>query len=287
MSVRLTGFGPRCDVPGAPVRAARKVTRVRAGFPGLGTLINVVAVVIGALVGMAIGHRLPERTRAVVTDCLGLVTILVAGLSCVSVTDASLAAAVGPGAPVLIVLGSLIIGSIVGSLLRIEERLAGLAGALQTRVARRMHSAEGETTDEAHAARERFIEGWLTASLLFCVGPLTILGSISDGRGIEQLALKSVLDGFAALAFASTFGIGVLFSALSVAVIQGALTVVGVQLGSVLPDAHIAALTATGGLMLAGIGLRLLRIRDVPVGNMLPALVVAPLLTQLVAVLRG
>ena len=81
MSVRLTGFGPRCDVPGAPVRAARKVTRVRAGFPGLGTLINVVAVVIGALVGMAIGHRLPERTRAVVTDCLGLVTILVAGLS--------------------------------------------------------------------------------------------------------------------------------------------------------------------------------------------------------------
>ena len=245
---------------------------MRAGLPGLGTVINVVAVVIGALVGMAIGHRLPERTRSVVTDCLGLVTILVAGLSCVSVTDGSLAAAVGPGAPVLIVLGSLIIGSIVGSLLRIEERLAGLAGALQTRVARRTHSADGETSDEEHAARERFIEGWLTASLLFCVGPLTILGSISDGlgRGIEQLALKSVLDGFAALAFASTFGIGVLFSALSVAVIQGALTVVGVQLGSVLPDAHIAALTATGGLMLAGIGLRLLRIRDVPVGNMLP-----------------
>ena len=189
----------------------------------------------------------------------------------------------------LIVLGSLIIGSIVGSLLRIEERLAGLAGALQTRVARRTRSADGETSDDAHAARERFIEGWLTASLLFCVGPLTILGSISDGlgRGIEQLTLKSVLDGFAALAFASTFGIGVLLSALSVAVIQGVLTVVGVLLGSVLPEADIAALTATGGLMLAGIGLRLLRIRDIPVGNMLPALVVAPLLTQLVAALRG
>jgi len=96
------------------------VARVRAGLPGLGTVINVVAVVIGALVGMAIGHRLPERTRSVVTDCLGLVTILVAGLSCVSVTDGSLTAPVGPGAPVLIVLGSLIIGSIVGSLLRIE-----------------------------------------------------------------------------------------------------------------------------------------------------------------------
>ena len=176
----------------------------------------------------------------------------------------------------------------VGSLLRIEERLSGLAGSIQGWVASRSRSRDG-TPDAADAARERFIEGWLTASLLFCVGPLTILGSISDGlgRGIEQLTLKSVLDGFAALAFASTFGIGVLMSALSVAVIQGLLTVVGVLLGSVLPDAHIAALTATGGLMLAGIGLRLLRIRDVPVGNMLPALVVAPLLTQLVAVIRG
>src|SRR5215203_650422 len=109
-------------------RFARRVTRVRAAFPGLGTVINVVAVVIGALIGMAIGHRLPERTRSVVTDCLGLVTLLVAGLSCVSVTDPSLASAVGPGAPVLIVLGSLLIGSVVGSLLRIEERLSGLAG---------------------------------------------------------------------------------------------------------------------------------------------------------------
>jgi uncharacterized membrane protein YqgA involved in biofilm formation len=265
------------------------VTRVRAAFPGLGTVINVVAVVVGALLGMAIGHRLPERTRSVVTDCLGLVTLLVAGLSCVSVTDPSLAAAVGPGAPVLVVLGSLVIGSILGSLLRIEERLEGLAGAIQTRVARRSRSSAGETPDEAHAARERFIEGWLTASLLFCVGPLTILGSLSDGlgRGIEQLTLKSVLDGFAALAFASTFGIGVLMSAVSVAVIQGLLTVVGVLLGSVLPNAHIAALTATGGLMLAGIGLRLLRIREIPVGSMLPALVIAPLLTQFVAVLRS
>ena len=110
---------------------ARRVTR-GAALPGLGTVINVVAVVIGALLGMAIGHRLPERTRSVVTDCLGLVTLLVAGLSCVSVTDPSLASAAGPGAPVLIVLGSLLVGSVVGSLLRIEERLSGLAGAIQT-----------------------------------------------------------------------------------------------------------------------------------------------------------
>ncbi len=278
-----------------------------AGFTGLGTVINVATVLVGSLLGMWVGHRLPERTRSVVTDSLGLTTVLVAGLSCVSVTDPARRAAVGAGVPVLIVLGSLLIGSITGSLLRIEERLEALAGALQARVARQggIRSAgggaagaagmPGETptgdtgaAGAAHAARERFIEGWLTASLLFCVGPLTILGSLSDGlgRGIEQLTLKSVLDGFAALAFASSFGFGVLMSALSVAIVQGSLTVLGVLLGSILPDAHIAALTATGGLMLAGIGLRLLRIRDVPVGNMLPALIVAPLLTQLVASLR-
>ncbi|MBP9919081.1 MAG: DUF554 domain-containing protein [Dermatophilaceae bacterium] len=261
-------------------------------FPGLGTVINVAAVIVGAVLGMWVGHRLPDRTRSVVTDCLGLTTMLVAGLSCVSVTDSALRQAVGSGVPVLIVLGSLLIGSITGSMLRIGDRLEGLAGALQGRLAKRSAGSSGsdvagDVTDQ-HAARERFIEGWLTASLLFCVGPLTILGSLSDGlgRGIDQLTLKSVLDGFAAMAFASSFGFGVLMSALSVAVVQGSLTVLGVALGSLLPDAHIAALTATGGLLLVGISLRLLRIREIPVADMLPALIVAPLLTQLVVALR-
>ncbi len=253
-------------------------------FTGAGTVLNVLTVLLGAGLGMAVGHRLRERTRSVVTDCLGLVTLLVAALSAASVVDPALTSATGSGAPVLIVLGSLLIGSVIGSLIGIEERLEGLAGTIQGVVARRTTSEGG--TD--HQARERFIEGWLTASLLFCVGPLTILGALSDGlgRGIDQLALKSVLDGFAAMAFAASFGVGVLFSAVSVAVIQGVLTVVGVLLGSFVPDAHIAALTATGGLLLAGIGLRLLRVRDIPVGDMLPALVVAPLLTTLVIVIR-
>lgn len=246
---------------------------------GLGTLINTVTVVVGATVGMALGGRLPERTRSVVTDGLGLVTLLMAGLSALEVTSPVLGDALGSGAPVLVVLGSLLLGGVVGSLLRIEERLEGLAGRVQHAVGR-----GGET----HASRERFVEGWLTASLLFCVGPLTILGALDDGlgRGIDKLALKSVLDGFAALAFASTFGIGVLFSAVSVLVVQGSLTLLGVVLGSVLPEAHVLALTATGGLVLVGIALRLLRIRQVPVGDLLPALLVAPLLTQLVVVLR-
>ncbi|HSF99292.1 MAG TPA: DUF554 domain-containing protein, partial [Ornithinibacter sp.] len=238
-------------------------------FPGAGTVLNVLTVLIGAGLGMAVGHRLREHTRSVVTDVLGLVTLLVAGLSAMAVTDTALRSAVGSGFPVLIVLGSLLIGSITGSMLRIEDRLEGLAGTIQGWVSRRW-SSEGGTD---HAARERFIEGWLTASLLFCVGPLTILGSLNDGlgRGIDQLALKAVLDGFAALAFAASFGVGVMLSAVSVLVVQGALTVVGVLLGDLVPDAHISALTATGGLMLAGIALRLLRVRDIPVGDMLPA----------------
>jgi uncharacterized membrane protein YqgA involved in biofilm formation len=253
-------------------------------FPGAGTVLNVFTVLVGAGLGMAIGHRLRDHTRAVVTDALGLVTLLVAALSAVAVTDPELRDAVGAGVPLLVVLGSLLIGGITGSLLRIEDRLEGLAGRIQAFVARRSRT-EGGTDD---AARERFIEGWLTASLLFCVGPLTILGSLNDGlgRGIDQLALKAVLDGFAAMAFAASFGVGVLLSAVSVAVVQGTLTLLGVLLGSLVPDAHIAALTATGGLLLAGIGLRLLRIRDVPVGDLLPALLVAPLLTQVVVWLR-
>ncbi|WP_127128511.1 DUF554 domain-containing protein [Georgenia sp. SYP-B2076] len=248
-------------------------------YPGLGTLINVAAIVVGSLLGMAAGHRLPGRVRDVVTDCLGLVTLLIAAQSTVSVTDAALADAVGSGAPVLIVLGALLIGSIIGSGLRLADRLEGLAGRVHAWTNR-----PGTIRLESHATRQRFIDGWLTATLLFCVGPLAVLGSLSDGlgRGIDQLMLKAVLDGFAALAFASTFGVGVLLSAVSVGVFQGALTVVGMLLGSVVPEPHLAALTATGGLMLVGIALRLLRIREIPVADMLPALVVAPLLTELV-----
>ncbi|MEO7131694.1 MAG: DUF554 domain-containing protein [Dermatophilaceae bacterium] len=249
-------------------------------FPGLGTALNVATVLIGALVGIAVGHRLPGRTRSVVTDILGLVTLLMAGASAVAVFDPGLKAAVGSGA-MLVVLGALLIGGIAGSLLRVEERLAGLAGQIQ----RRIHGRGGG--DGGSAERERFIEGWLTASLLFCVGPLTILGALDDGMGlgIDKLALKSVLDGFAAMAFAASFGVGVLLSAGSVLVIQGGLTLAGVFLGQIMSAAQVSALTATGGLMLVGIAFRLLDIKQVPVGDLLPALIVAPLLVSLIAML--
>ncbi len=247
-------------------------------FRGIGTVVNVATILLGSGVGVLVGHRLPQRTRDVVTDVLGLVTLLIAALSALAVTDAVLADAVGESAPVLIVLGSLLLGGIAGSLLRIEHRLEGLGGLLQSRLIR----------DQASVERRRFIEGFVAASMLFCVGPLTILGSLSDGlgNGADQLLLKAVLDGFAAIAFAASFGWGVAASALIVLVVQGSLTLLGAALGSFVPDAHLSAITATGGLLLVGVGLRLLQIKQVPVGDLLPALIVTPLLTQVVLTLR-
>jgi uncharacterized membrane protein YqgA involved in biofilm formation len=247
-------------------------------FRGFGTAVNVVTVLLGSGIGIVLGHRLPQRTRDTVTDALGLVTLMIAVLAAASVTSPTLTGAVGESAPVLIVLGSMLLGGIIGSLLRIEAGLEGIGDWLQRRL------ASSEQTEQ----RRRFVEGFVSSSLVFCVGPLTILGSLNDGlgNGSDQLMLKSALDGFAAIAFAASFGWGVAAAAISVLIVQGGLTGLGALLGQLLPDPQLAALTATGGLLLAGVGLRLLQIKAVPVGDLLPALLVAPLLTELVIAIR-
>jgi len=249
---------------------------VTSGVIGLGTLLNVVAILIGSALGVLIGHRLPERTRGTVTDAMGLVTLVIGALNVVALLDEPFKEAAG--APLLVVLGALLIGGIVGSLLNIEHRLEQFGGWLQARL--------GRGKDDS--SRGRFVEGFVDASLIFCIGPLAILGSLSDGlgQGIDQLALKSILDGFGSLAFAASLGWGVAASALSVGIVQGLFTILGALLGSFLAAALISSITATGGVLLIGVGLRLLRIKAVPVGDMLPALVVAPLLTALVQILR-
>ncbi|RNL64940.1 DUF554 domain-containing protein [Nocardioides marmoriginsengisoli] len=249
-------------------------------FIGTGTVVNATTVLVGSGLGVLIGHRLPLRTRSVVTDALGLVTLLIAASSAFAVSDDAFSDAVGGSAPMLIVLGALLIGAIIGSLARIEDRLEGLGDVLQRRLSR------GGTED--HAGRDRFIQGFMTASLVFCVGPLTILGSITEGigEGSDQLLLKSALDGFASIAFAAAFGWGVAASVLTLVLIQGSLTALGAALGDFLPEAHLAALTATGGLLLVGVALRLLEIKQLKVGDLLPALLIAPLLTELVIQLR-
>jgi uncharacterized membrane protein YqgA involved in biofilm formation len=232
---------------------------------GLGTLVNVVAVVAGTAAGLLAGRRLPEQVRATVLAGIGLATLGVGTASFLETANAAF--------PVVAV----VVGGVVGELLGIEDRLAGLGERLRRLTARRSDPG----------APSRFVEGFVLATLTFCVGALTIVGSLQDGiRGdSELLFVKSALDGVAAVVFAATYGIGVGFAALPVLVIQGGLTVVGAAAGEgLLSPRMVQELEATGGLLILAIGLRLLEIRDLRVGSFLPALAVAP---TLVAVFSG
>lgn len=224
---------------------------------GAGTLINVAAVLAGTAVGVALKHRLPERLQQRVLAGLGLITLVLGVDLALAWRDTS----------ALYVLGGVLLGGMAGEALRIEGRLEQLGFALQHRLAR-----EGEPS--------RISEGFVTASLLFCVGPLTVIGSFDDGlRGdVTALATKSVLDGFAALALAAALGWGVALSAGTVLVVQGTLTLFAGLLDGVLEGEALAAMTSAGGVLIIGISLKLLDVKDVKVGNFLPALLFAPLL---------
>ena len=235
-------------------------------FIGSGTLINVIAILIGSTIGVFIAHRLNEKIRDVVTDGLGLATGMIAVLTTAAITNPLLTQTLGSGRPVLIVLASVVVGGILGTLMRIEERLEIYGDRLKARFS----GADGS----------RFTEGFVAASLLFCVGAMAVLGPITDGLGggNEILVLKSTLDFFASIAFASVFGWGVAASALTILLFQGSLTLLGYALGNFMSEVQVLMLTATGGLLLLAISLRLLNLKQIPVGNMLPALVLAPLL---------
>lgn len=238
-------------------------------FIGSGTLINVIAVLIGSTIGIFIAHRLNEKIRDVVTDGLGLATGMIAVLTTAAITNPLLSQTLGAGRPVLIVLASVVVGGMLGTAMRIEERLEVFGDRLKVKFS-------GEDGS-------RFNEGFVAASLLFCVGAMSVLGPITDGLGggNEILVLKSTLDFFAAIAFASVFGWGVAASVLTIILFQGSLTLLGYALGNFISEVQVLMLSATGGLLILGISLRLLNLRQIPVGNMLPALIIAPLLAAL------
>ncbi len=223
----------------------------------MGTLLNVATVLIGGAVGLLLGARLPERVRQTVVAGLGLFT-LAYGLQMFLKTQNA-----------LVVLGSLLIGALLGEWWRIEDRLAGLGRWLE----QRFSSQKG--------AQNRFVRGFLTASLVFCVGPMTILGAVQDGLtgDFSTLAVKAVLDGFAALAFASSLGVGVLFSVLVIIVYQGALTLLAAQVQAWVSPAMMTEMSAVGGVILLAIAISsLLELKAIRAANFLPALVIAPLL---------
>ncbi len=234
-----------------------------------GTFINVAAVLAGTAIGVLVGARVPAGLQQRVLAGLGLVT---------AVIGIDLALQWRETSP-LYVLGAILLGGLAGEAIGIEQRLARLGDRLQERVGRaRSPAAGGGTVSEA----------FFTASLLFCVGPLTVIGSFEDGlRGnIEPLATKSLLDGFASIALASTLGAGVAFAAVTVLVVQGALTLGAGLFEGLLEGEALAAMTSAGGVLIIGISLRLLDLKDVKVGNFLPALLFAPLLVGLVGLVR-
>ena len=235
-------------------------------FPGIGTLINVITIIGGASIGVLIGNRMKIATRDLLTDVLGLVTFLGAASALIPLWSSRYIDSLPSGWALLVVLGSLLIGGLIGSALNLENRLDVLGEKLRQRFGASQESP--------------FVEGFVSASLLFAIGPLAILGSISDGMstGIDQLLLKSTLDFFAAMAFATSLGWGVAVSALPVGLYQGVWTVIGLALGKVLDGYQVDAMTVVGGIMLLCIALRLLKIKSVAVGNLLPALAIAPLL---------
>ena len=229
-----------------------------------GTFINVGAILAGTLLGVIVGGRLPERLHDRVLAGLGLVTLVVGVDLALAWRDSS----------ALYVLGAVLLGGLVGEALRIEDRIAALGNRLQGWTAR----------DNEHS---RVSEAFFTASLLFCVGPLTVVGALQDGLtgDYEALATKALLDGFASIALAATLGPGVAFAALTVLVVQGALSLGAGIFEEALAEGSeaLAVLTSAGGVLIIGISLKLLALKDVKVGNFLPALVIAPLLVGLVS----
>ena len=224
-----------------------------------GTLLNALAVLLGGLLGTALGDRLPERLRERVMLGVGLF-VLAMGMKFALDTS-----------NLLYLLGSIVFGGIVGALAGIDRRLTAFGDALQRRFAR----PGGESTVS---------EAFVTAAIVFCVGPLTFLGSIRNGLtgDASLLVIKSVLDGFTAIALAATLGWGVLLTIAIILVYQGGLALGASALASALSELQLREMNAVGGLLILGVGLKLLGIRDVKVADFLPAILVAPLLVAIV-----
>lgn len=223
----------------------------------LGTWINTATVLAGSLAGMLIGDRLPERLRRIVFTGLALMTLGI-GVSMVI-----------RGTRPLIIITSIVLGAVLGELIDIEKQLERFAVWLQARV---------------KVGGGQFVRGFVTASLLFCVGPMTVVGSIQDGLSGDATILitKAIMDGFASLALAATMGIGVLFAALTVLVVQGGLSLLGRSLAVLTEPAALDQLTGVGGLLIIALAIRMLEIKDIKVGNLLPALVIVALLVVFV-----
>jgi len=231
---------------------------------GLGTLINTLTVLAGGGLGLLIGDKIPDRVRVIIVQVIGLVTLAI-GLRDVMNADNMVFPLVG-----------MVIGAILGEFLKIEDRLALLGDLLRRKFAK-------------NAGESKFVNGFVTATLLFCIGPLTILGAIEDasGKTPQLYIIKGTLDGFMMIIFSALYGVGALFSAVSVFVVQGTLTVFGASLDSLLDDRMRLELFAAGGLAVMAIGINLLEIKKIRLGSLLPGLILTPILVWIFATPNG
>ena len=241
---------------------------------GLGTLINLGTVAFGGALGLFVGDRLPERMRVTIMQGLGLVTLAVGITGLEPLYDADLGLR-----RFIILIGSIIAGGLMGEALNLEDRLERFGNRIKERFGVKEDPHMHHLPDHSS-----FVEGFVIASTVFCVGPLTILGAIEDGLGdsIELLAIKSALDGFAALGFASVYGIGVMASLAVILVYQGGMTLAAAAVEPLMTTEVIAQLGAVGSLLVLGIALRLLEIKQIRVVNLLPALFLGPLAAGIV-----
>lgn len=231
-----------------------------------GTFVNTATVLAGGLIGTLLGSGLSERIRETVMTGMSLVVIAL-GIKMTLETS-----------NILIVLGSITIGSVLGEVLHLQRRLDSVGLWL-----------EAVTSRFSFLNRGNFSQGFVTASLVFCVGPMTIMGSIQDGLSGDSslLLVKSVLDGFAAIAFASVMGMGVTFSAITVLLVQGALTLGSSLFSHVLTQSMVSELTATGGVIMLGIAIHMLDLKRIRLANFLPALAIAPLIVWISGIIQG
>ena len=237
-----------------------------------GTLLNVATVLLGTLIGVLIGSRMPARMQESLTTGLGFFTLLIAVSMGMGIFNDP---AAQPGDD-LAILAAVLAGVAIGELLRIHDGLEWLGGWFQRRLAR------GDRPS-------RIAEGFVTASLVFCVGPLTILGSLDNGltNDVRLLAIKSLLDGVASIAFAAALGWGVALSAITVLVIQGGIAAGASAISGLMDPITILAISSAGGIILLGVALRLLELKPVRVANFLPALVLAPIFVRVADAVRG
>ena len=245
---------------------------------GLGTLVNALAILAGSAVGLLFGRIIPERIRKTTMTALGLTTFFL-GLQMAldpRVSQAKLAAGAAPYHPnPLVIIGGLVIGSILGELLQLEDRLERFGQRVQRWVAPVPALVPGEAA-ELGGQGHKLVEGFVTATLMYCVGAMAVIGPIQDASGQHHvLYVKAMLDGIGSVMLASALGIGVALSALPILVYQGAITLAASGVTSCLTVTVLATLTATGGLLIAAIGLDLAGIKRLPVGNMLPGVFVA------------